>query len=125
MSDHCAATRWYAFLTPGSPAVSARRSHSMALARWFSALDDIDSSALLCGLLDRLNPLPVPRFPGSRPAEIDRNHPLQGTRSDLSRSRRSLWFDVGRSDVTGSRFTSDSAPRPFHHGIRRRGGTIL
>src|SRR5262249_30142762 len=25
----------------------------------------------------------------------------------------------------GSRFSSDSAPRPFHHGIRRRGGTIF
>src|SRR5262249_52443366 len=27
--------------------------------------------------------------------------------------------------LTGSRFSSDSAPRPFHRGIRRRGGTIL
>jgi hypothetical protein len=27
--------------------------------------------------------------------------------------------------LTGSRFSSDSAPRPFHHGIRRRGGTIF
>jgi len=27
--------------------------------------------------------------------------------------------------LTGSRFFSDSAPRPFHHGIRRRGGTIF
>src|ERR1035437_3421768 len=26
--------------------------------------------------------------------------------------------------LTGSRFSSESAPRPFHHGIRRRGGTI-
>src|SRR5216684_3863077 len=25
---------------------------------------------------------------------------------------------------TGSRFSSESAPRPFHHGIRGRGGTI-
>src|SRR5262245_66265559 len=24
--------------------------------------------------------------------------------------------------LTGSRFSSESAPRPFHHGIRRRGG---
>jgi hypothetical protein len=23
--------------------------------------------------------------------------------------------------LTGSRFSSDSAPRPFHHGIRGRG----
>jgi hypothetical protein len=27
--------------------------------------------------------------------------------------------------VAGSRFSSESAPRPFHHGIRRRGGTIF
>src|SRR4029077_17029455 len=27
--------------------------------------------------------------------------------------------------LTGSLFSSESAPRPFHHGIRGRGGTIL
>src|ERR1700681_3472159 len=27
--------------------------------------------------------------------------------------------------LTGSRFSSESAPRPFHHGIRGQGGTIL
>src|SRR5438105_6692057 len=26
--------------------------------------------------------------------------------------------------LTGSRFSSESAPRPFHHGVRERGGTI-
>src|ERR1700758_4223780 len=26
--------------------------------------------------------------------------------------------------LAGSRFSSESAPRPFHHGIRERGGTI-
>ena len=26
--------------------------------------------------------------------------------------------------LTGSCFSSESAPRPFYHGIRRRGGTI-
>ena len=26
--------------------------------------------------------------------------------------------------LAGSRFSTDSAPGPFHHGIRRRGGTI-
>ena len=26
--------------------------------------------------------------------------------------------------LTGSCFSSESAPRPFHYGIRRRGGTI-
>src|SRR5262249_33776155 len=25
--------------------------------------------------------------------------------------------------LAGSRFSPDSAPRPFHHGFRRRGGT--
>jgi len=27
--------------------------------------------------------------------------------------------------LTGSRFSSESAPRPFHYGIRERGGTIF
>src|SRR6202040_3609835 len=27
--------------------------------------------------------------------------------------------------LAGSRFSSESAPRPFQHGIRRRGGTIF
>src|SRR5262245_54726914 len=27
--------------------------------------------------------------------------------------------------LTGSRFSSESAPRPFHHGIRGSGGTIF
>ena len=27
--------------------------------------------------------------------------------------------------LTGSRFSSESAPRPFHHGVRGRGGTIF
>src|SRR5580698_9845002 len=27
--------------------------------------------------------------------------------------------------LTGSCFSSESAPRPFHHGIRRQGGTIF
>ena len=26
--------------------------------------------------------------------------------------------------LTGSRFSSESAPRPFHHGIRGQGGQI-
>jgi len=42
-----------------------------------------------------------------------------------------LWSSVFRLSTTaastslaGSCFSSDSARRPFHHGIRRRGGTI-
>src|SRR3954469_288481 len=33
-------------------------------------------------------------------------------------------FAVSMS-LAGSRFSSESAPRPFHHGIRGRGGTIF
>ena len=29
------------------------------------------------------------------------------------------------TSLAGSCFSSESAPRPFHHGIRRRGGTIF
>src|ERR1700733_7808625 len=29
------------------------------------------------------------------------------------------------TSLTGSCFSSESAPRPFHHGIRRRGGAIF
>jgi len=31
---------------------------------------------------------------------------------------------VASMSLTGSCFSSESAPRPFHHGIRGRGGTI-
>jgi hypothetical protein len=41
---HCAATRRYAFLTPGSFAASAHRSHSSALALCSWAMDGIGSS---------------------------------------------------------------------------------
>jgi len=42
----------------------------------------------------------------------------------LSAFRLSTTIAVSMS-LTGSCFSSESAPRPFHHGIRRRGGTIL
>jgi hypothetical protein len=47
MSDHSIATRRYAFLTPGSFAAWARRSHSSALALCSWALDGISSGARL------------------------------------------------------------------------------
>jgi hypothetical protein len=33
--------------------------------------------------------------------------------------------DTGSMSLAGSCFSTDSALRPFHHGIRRRGGTIF
>jgi hypothetical protein len=46
----------------------------------------------------------------------------------IGRSRSSA-FRLSTTTVsmslTGSCFSSESAPRPFHHGIRRRGGTIF
>jgi hypothetical protein len=56
MSDHSIATRRYAFLTPGSFAAWARRSHSSALALCSWALDGISSGPRLA-FPDRLNPL--------------------------------------------------------------------
>ena len=50
-------------------------------------------------------------FPG--PAELGAVH-----RNRLSTAAMSM-------SPTGSRFSSESAPRPFHHGIRGRGGTIF
>jgi len=47
MSDHSIATRRYAFLTPGSFAAWARRSHSSALALCSWALDGISSGPRL------------------------------------------------------------------------------
>ena len=46
-------------------------------------------------------------------------------------SNRPIWVkrfqtvhDHMSMSLTGSCFSSESAPRPFHHGIRERGGTI-
>jgi hypothetical protein len=44
-------------------------------------------------------------------------------RSGSSAFRRSI-HSVS-TPLAGSCFSSESAPRPFHHGIRRRGGTIF
>jgi hypothetical protein len=50
---------------------------------------------------------------------------------DVRFSNRPVWvkrfqaihWSVSTS-LAGSRFSSESAPRPFHHGVRERGGTI-
>ena len=36
-----------------------------------------------------------------------------------------LSITIVSMSLTGSCFSSESAPGPFHHGIRRRGGTIF
>ena len=57
------------------------------------------------------------------------------TKNDVCNSVASLIGRLGSSafrlsttvvskSLAGSCFSSESAPRPFHHGIRRRGGTI-
>ena len=52
-----------------------------------------------------------------------------GTSASLIGRQGSSTFRLSTTAVsmslTGSRFSSESAPRPFHHGIRGRGGTIF
>src|SRR5437764_10615847 len=43
----------------------------------------------------------------------------------LGSSTFRLSIDAVRMSLAGSCFSSESAPRPFHYGIRRRGGTIF
>src|SRR5450830_1630065 len=43
----------------------------------------------------------------------------------LSSSTFRLSTTAVSMSLTGSRFSSESAPRPFHYGIRGRGGTIF
>jgi transposase-like protein len=58
--------------------------------------------------------------PAASPSQKDAgfsNRPSGSSTFRLSTSAVSM-------SLTGSRFSSDSAPGPFHHGSRRRGGTI-
>jgi hypothetical protein len=43
----------------------------------------------------------------------------------LGSSTFRLSTDAVSMSLTGSRFSTESAPGPFHHGIRGRGGTIF
>ena len=43
----------------------------------------------------------------------------------LGSSAFRLSITIVSMSLTGSCFSSESAPGPFHHGIRRRGGTIF
>ena len=59
--------------------------------------------------------------PAASPSQKDAgfsNRPSGSSTFRLSTSAVSM-------SLTGSRFSSESAPRPFHHGIRRRGGPIF
>ena len=42
----------------------------------------------------------------------------------LGSSAFRLSTSTASTSLTGSCFSSESAPRPFHHGVRERGGTI-
>jgi hypothetical protein len=71
-------------------------------------------------------------FSGLRPLWVIRDRAIQRRYRPLSASlighSRSSTFRLSTTSVsmslTGSCFSSESAPRPFHHGIRGRGGTI-
>src|SRR5262245_34509961 len=62
------------------------------------------------------------------PQDAARNAPPSHVRSSLIGRLGSSAFRPSTTAVSmslaGSCFSSESAPRPFHHGIRRRGGTI-
>ena len=75
---------------------------------------------------------------GKKPC-LDQGCRLRGHQRTLDRSTETSASLIGRlgsstfrlstiavsMSLTGSRFSSESAPRPFHHGIRGRGGTIF
>ena len=69
----------------------------------------------------RLPPLPDQFTPGE-------NTGMGRTSASLIGRLRSSAFRLSTTTVsmspTGSCFSSESAPRPFHHGIRGRGGAI-
>mgnify|MGYP001546066661 CR=1 FL=1 len=70
-------------------------------------------------LMDLVNQVDVDRAAG--PRVIAMSASLIGR---LGSSTFRLSATAVLMSLTGSRFSSESAPRPFHHGIRGRGGTI-
>ena len=77
----------------------------------------------------------MPVRPMSRLLQAESGFGTNRTSSDVRYPVASLIGRVGSSilrlsttavsmSLTGSRFSSESAPGPFHHGIRGRGGTI-
>jgi hypothetical protein len=68
----------------------------------------------------------------NRPIEVKRFQTIRRHGVDVAsligRSRSSAFrLSAGTVSMSlaGSRFSSESAPRPFHHGIRGSGGTIF
>src|SRR6202451_2621667 len=53
-----------------------------------------------------------------------RNHAVASLIGRLGSSTFRLSTAAVSMSLAGSCFSSESAPRPFHHGIRGRGGTI-
>jgi hypothetical protein len=76
------------------------------------------------------------RFPAETYVDSVKAWPLdsisQVSASDMTASLIGRWgsstFRLSTTpasmSLTGSRFSSESAPGPFHHGVRERGGTI-
>jgi NADPH:quinone reductase-like Zn-dependent oxidoreductase len=56
----------------------------------------------------------------SRPADMSASLIGRLGASTFRLSAATVWMSL-----TGSCFSSESAPRPFHHGFRRQGGTIF
>jgi hypothetical protein len=73
----------------------------------------------------------INHIPAEQRGHLDANMPwdLELTSASLIGRLGSSTFRLSTTSVsmslTGSRFSSESAPGPFHHGIRGRGGTIF
>ena len=65
----------------------------------------------------------------AEPEPVAKPDHLKDTAASLIGHSGSSAFRLSTTPVSmslaGSRFSPDSAPRPFHHGFRRRGGTIF
>ena len=59
-----------------------------------------------------------------RPAVRGRAKNVRFSNRRLGSSTFRLSTTAVLMSLTGSRLSSESAPRPFHHGIRGQGGTI-
>jgi hypothetical protein len=95
-----------------------------------TALEDALTHALSGNATPSLSP--VGDWTAARSCCSDFGREVAAEFGDVSFSNRPLgssFFRLSTTTVsmslTGSRFSSESALRPFHHGIRRQGGTIF
>ena len=113
-----------------SPHPSSREGHH-STARWRSSflllnliLRVVHAAAATCSRVQR-NSVPSIQMR----CMITANRRARATIASLIGRLGSSTFRLSAATVamslTGSRFSSESAPRPFHHGIRGRGGTIF